>query len=146
MKCGNRSRTEFLRSVYGTDIWVSLFFCGARAVLGIVGFFIYIYIFRLRAGGEGDDRGWDGWMTSLIQWTWVGWTPGVGDGQGGLVCCGSWGRKESDTTKWLNWTELMYIFKISLMWAVFKVFVEFVTILLLFYALGCFLTPRCVEA
>ena len=34
-----------------------------------------------------------------------GWTPGVGDGQGGLVCCGSWGRKESDTTEWLNWTE-----------------------------------------
>ena len=35
-----------------------------------------------------------------------GWTPGVGDGQGGLVCCNSWGRKESDTTEWLNWTEL----------------------------------------
>ena len=35
-----------------------------------------------------------------------GWTPGVGDGQGGLVCCGSWGRKESDTTERLNWTEL----------------------------------------
>ena len=33
------------------------------------------------------------------------WTPGVGDGQGGLVCWNSWGRKESDTTKWLNWTE-----------------------------------------
>ena len=31
-----------------------------------------------------------------------GWTPGVGDGQGGLVCCNSWGRKESDTTEWLN--------------------------------------------
>ena len=31
-----------------------------------------------------------------------GWTPGVGDGQGGLVCCGSWGRKESDTTERLN--------------------------------------------
>ena len=28
-----------------------------------------------------------------------GWTPGVGDGQGGLGCCGSWGRKESDTTE-----------------------------------------------
>ena len=26
---------------------------------------------RLRAGGEGDDRGWDGWMASLTQWTWV---------------------------------------------------------------------------
>ena len=35
-----------------------------------------------------------------------GWTPGVGDDQGGLVCCNSWGRKESDTTEWLNWTEL----------------------------------------
>ena len=30
-----------------------------------------------------------------------GWTPGVGDGQGGLACYGSWGRKESDTTEWL---------------------------------------------
>ena len=28
---------------------------------------------RLRVGGEGDDRGWDGWMASLTQWTWV-WT------------------------------------------------------------------------
>ena len=28
-----------------------------------------------------------------------GWTPGVGDGQGGLACCGSWGRKELDTTE-----------------------------------------------
>ena len=32
------------------------------------------------------------------------WTLGVGDGQGGLVCCDSWGRKESDTTERLNWT------------------------------------------
>ena len=31
------------------------------------------------------------------------WTPGVGDGQGGLACCNSWGRKESDTTEQLNW-------------------------------------------
>ena len=35
-----------------------------------------------------------------------GWTPGVGDGQGGLACCSSWGCKESDTAEWLNWTEL----------------------------------------
>ena len=33
------------------------------------------------------------------------WAPGVGDGQGGLACCDSWGRKESDTTERLNWTE-----------------------------------------
>ena len=35
-----------------------------------------------------------------------GWIPGVGDGQGGLVCCGSWGRKESDMTERLNWNLL----------------------------------------
>ena len=35
-----------------------------------------------------------------------GWTLGVGDGQGGLACCDSWGRKELDTTEQLNWTEL----------------------------------------
>ena len=34
------------------------------------------------------------------------WTLGVGDGQGGLACCDSWGHKELDTTEWLNWTEL----------------------------------------
>ena len=34
------------------------------------------------------------------------WTPGVGVGQGGLVCCSPWGHEESDTTEWLNWTEL----------------------------------------
>ena len=34
------------------------------------------------------------------------WTLGVGDGQGGLVCCDSWGCKEWDRTEWLNWTEL----------------------------------------
>ena len=34
------------------------------------------------------------------------WTPAVGDGQGGLVCCDSWSRRESDTSEWLKWTEL----------------------------------------
>ena len=34
------------------------------------------------------------------------WTPGVGDGQEGLVCCDSWGRKESDTTEWLIWSDM----------------------------------------
>ena len=34
------------------------------------------------------------------------WTLGVGDGQGGLACCDSWGRKESDTNEQLNWPEL----------------------------------------
>ena len=60
---------------------------------------------RLRAGGEGDDRRWDGWMASPTQWTWVWVNSGVGDGQGGLFCCSLWGRKESYITEQLNWTE-----------------------------------------
>ena len=60
----------------------------------------------LGAGGEGDDPGWDGWMASRTRWRESEWTPGVGDGQGGLVCWDSWGHKESDTTEQLNWTEL----------------------------------------
>ena len=39
-----------------------------------------------------------------------GWTPGVGDGQRGLACWGSWGRKDSDTTDRLNWTDHLMIF------------------------------------
>ena len=60
----------------------------------------------LGAGGKGDNRGWDGWMASPTRWTWVCVNSGVGDGHGGLVCCSSWGRKESDTTEQLNWTDI----------------------------------------
>ena len=45
-----------------------------------------------------------GWHHQLYGWEFE-WTLVVGDGQGGLVCCESWGRKESDTTERLNWTE-----------------------------------------
>ena len=38
-----------------------------------------------------------------------GWTPGLGDGQEGLACCDSWGRKESDTTEPMNWTDWMRV-------------------------------------
>ena len=55
--------------------------------------------------GEGDDRGWDGWMASRLVGRESQWTPGVCDGQGGLACCDSWGRKESGTTERLNWTK-----------------------------------------
>ena len=48
--------------------------------------------------------------TRLEKWHKQLWrqmvAPGDGDGQGGLVCCDSWGRKESDMTERLNWTEL----------------------------------------
>ena len=62
----------------------------------------------LGARGEGDNRGWDGWMASLTRWMWV-WVNSWSwwHTQGGLVCCNSWGHKESDTTEWLNWTEFL---------------------------------------
>ena len=49
---------------------------------------------------EDEMAGWHHWLNGRES----EWTPGVGDGQGGLACCDSWGRKESDTTEWLNWT------------------------------------------
>ena len=78
----------------------------------------------LRAGGKGDDRGWDGWMASLTWWTlvwvysgrwWCTGRPGV------LQFMGSqrvrhdwmtelnWNLLESDMTKWLNWTEISFL-------------------------------------
>ena len=60
---------------------------------------------ELRAGGvrttEDETVGWHHRLNGHE----FEWTPGVGDGQGGLVCCSPWGRKESDTTERLNWTE-----------------------------------------
>ena len=53
--------------------------------------------------------GWHHWLDGRES----EWTPGVGDGQGGLACCDSWGRKESDTTEQLNWTELFINFIIG---------------------------------
>ena len=62
----------------------------------------------LKGGGEGDDRGWDGWMASLTWWTWI-W-----------VNSGSWwwigrpgmlrfmGSQRVDMTEQLNWTELKW--------------------------------------
>ena len=49
---------------------------------------------------EYEMAGWPHWLDGHES----EWTPGVGDGQGGLACCNSWGRKELDMTEWLNWT------------------------------------------
>ena len=57
---------------------------------------------RLRAGGEGGDRGWDGWMASSTQWTWVWANSGDSEGQESLVCSNTWSHKEWGTTEWLN--------------------------------------------
>ena len=56
---------------------------------------------KLRAGGEGDDRGWDDCMASLTQWTWVWANWRDREGEGSLACCSLWGCKESGTTEQL---------------------------------------------
>ena len=60
--------------------------------------------FRQEEKGTTEDEmaGWHHWLDGHES----EWTPGVGDGQGGLACCDSWGCKESDMTERLNWTEV----------------------------------------
>ena len=75
---------------------------------------------RLRAGGEGGDRGWDGWMASLTQWTWV-WAnsgrqwrtgkPGVLQSMGSQRVGHDWTTEKQHTflmTHWLQDTVLSY--------------------------------------
>ena len=72
---------------------------------------------------EDEMAGWHHWLDEHES----EWTPGVGDGQGGLVSCDSWGRKELDTTEWLNWTELLSLCRV-VSWVVGR---------------GCLLWPAC---
>ena len=53
---------------------------------------------------EDEMAGWHHWLSGHK----FEWTPVVGDGQGGLACCDSWGHKDLDTTECLNWTELTH--------------------------------------
>ena len=63
---------------------------------------------------EDEMVGWHHWLNGdeFEQ------TLGVGDGQGGLVCCGPWGHKELDMTEWLNWTDslLFLCFILNKLW------------------------------
>ena len=61
---------------------------------------------RLRAGGEGDDRGWDGWMASLMlngHKVWVNSRSWWRTGRPGVLQSM---ESKSDTTEWLNWTSM----------------------------------------
>ena len=69
--------------------------------------------------GEGDDRGWDGWMTSLIQWTWVWvssgnwwWTgrPGVLQSMGWKIVTHDWAPKLN--WRWRSWDKSWLLFLI----------------------------------
>ena len=53
---------------------------------------------------EDEVVGWHHWLSGHE----FEQAPGVGVGQGGLACCDSWGFKESNTTEWLSWTEMLF--------------------------------------
>ena len=73
---------------------------------------------RLKAGGDGDDREWDGWMASPTpsptQWMWIWassgswWWTGKPDGLQGILKC--MGLQKNDTTERLNWILLISLF------------------------------------
>ena len=58
---------------------------------------------------EDEMGGWHHWLNGRES----EWTPGVGDGQEGLVCCNSWGHKESDMTEWLNWYVYLWLIHVE---------------------------------
>ena len=67
------------------------------------------------AGGEGDDRGWDGWMASLTRWTWVWVNSGSWwwTGRPGVLQFTESQRVRHDWATELNWTE-----QVSLRWTI----------------------------
>ena len=87
---------------------------------------------RLKAGGEGDNRGWDGWKASPSHWAWV-WTNSRRrwrTGKPGMLQSMVSQRGEHD---WVTEQQ-----KDFFTWDIFKVFTDFVTILLLSYILFSF--------
>ena len=76
---------------------------------------------RLRVGGEGSDKGWDGWMASSTEWTEFEQTPRDSERQGSLVCCRLWVSK--------SWTQVShstttckfrtFVFDLAFAWNVF---------------------------
>ena len=63
---------------------------------------------KIRGGREGDDRGWDGWMAPLTQWTWVWASSGDGEGQGSLECAVHWvAKSRTQLSEWTTAANIM---------------------------------------
>ena len=83
---------------------------------------------RLRAGGEGDDRGWDGWMASLTQWTWVWVNSGSWwwTGRSGVLQFTGSQRVGHNWVAELNWTVKIPLLRSSLVYQTSKYFYHWV--------------------
>ena len=82
----------------------------------------------LKAGGEGEDRGWDGWMASLTQWTWV-WVNGelVMDREAWRAAVHGVTKSQTQLSNWTDWTE-QSTYPHAMIWVLFIPFIN--TILL----------------
>ena len=104
---------------------------------------------------EDEMAGWHHWLDGHES----EWISGIGDGQGGLACCDSWGRKESDTTEWLIWSDLIWLISeafdgASLRWTyafsfglhISPLYCTLITTLEQFLNVGCAPVPSEVES
>ena len=74
---------------------------------------------RLKVGGEGNDRGWDGWMASLTQWTWVWASSGSWWWKGRPGVLRSRGsQSQTRLSDWTDWLKIMSLY--SLLWKLIK--------------------------
>ena len=97
MLFSRESRDSKRRDHFGgyKSVFVFLFYFYCLIYLWPINEFLNYWCWkRLRARGEGGDRGWDGWMASRTRWTWVWAGSGVGDGHGGLACSSQWNYKD----------------------------------------------------
>ena len=80
---------------------------------------------RQKEKGTTEDKmvGWHHQLNGQF-----GWAPGVSHGQRGLTCCRTWGRKESDTTEQLNWTDCLALFLLH--WSSFLLFYQYHNVLI----------------
>ena len=82
-----------------------MFWNGSLKCIYVLRVYIHHILWGQEEKGTTEDE-MAGWLHGL-DGRESEWTPGDGDGQGGLACCDSWGRKELDTTERLNWTDII---------------------------------------
>ena len=89
----------------GNQSWIFIGRTDAKAEVQFFGKELTHSGMRLKAGAEGNDRGWNGWMTSQTRWTYVWAFSSSWWWTGKLLCCSPCSHKVSNTTEKLNWTD-----------------------------------------
>ena len=104
---------QSLRAIWDAASWAAVLVLPQIKLNSQLSSSTFFLVNRLKAGGEGDDRGWDGWMALPTQWTWVS------------VNSGSWwwterpgvlqSMESQSRTQLSGWTELNFFFSFFLL-------------------------------